>query len=386
MTSPLLTLIFGFRDREPLRVKRCLDSLARQTFTDFEVIFVDYGSSQATVREVQPLVESYDFCRYVYTETRGYPWNRAHALNIGIKLATSEYTMTSDIDMVFLENFIEVAVHTAAPDRAIFSKVHLLPEAFNDWDHLLNYTGKFSLAVPGAFGGGLCLPTRVYHDIGAFDEYYCYWGYEDTDIHHRVVHLMGFEETWITDTPLFHQWHPEHSSHTLPYAPRIRTIPDSVWQRVSIHYTQNQNQLARNPQGWGKVHTREDRPVFDYLDMDTLTHADGLETFDFPPSNPMGVLPLLDILLKLAPGRALVVHNYHFPNTSKMPLTRALWMINRYLTRKSCEIDYSKNQVKEFLEGFLLDEHAMPPHERLVADYYLGFGIYKQHAILIRAE
>src|SRR5688572_10716527 len=103
-----LSIVFGFRDRDVQRVERCLASLAQQTFTDFEVLFVDYGSQRQTAQAVQKVVEQHTFARYIYTETRGYPWNRSHALNIGGKQAQGEYLLTNDVDMMFLPNFLEV--------------------------------------------------------------------------------------------------------------------------------------------------------------------------------------------------------------------------------------------------------------------------------------
>ena len=41
-----LAIVFGYRNREPIRVKRCLESLSKQTDSDFRVVFVDYGSAK----------------------------------------------------------------------------------------------------------------------------------------------------------------------------------------------------------------------------------------------------------------------------------------------------------------------------------------------------
>ena len=78
-----ISIVFGYRNRDIARVKRCMDSLKNQTFSDFEVIFIDYGSDESFVRQVRPLIGRYAFAHYYYLYTAGYPWNRSHALNVG---------------------------------------------------------------------------------------------------------------------------------------------------------------------------------------------------------------------------------------------------------------------------------------------------------------
>lgn len=147
-----LTIVFGFRDREVARVGRCLASLAQQTFRDFEVLFVDYGSQSQTAVAVRSVVEQYDFARYIYTETRGYPWNRSHALNIGGKQATGTYLMTTDVDMIYPPDFLDVFMAHAAEDRELHIAPHLLPQDFTDWDNAPAYRGQLQTGTSSMRG------------------------------------------------------------------------------------------------------------------------------------------------------------------------------------------------------------------------------------------
>ena len=84
------SIIVGFKNRDISRAKKSLDSFSSQSFTDFELIFIDYGSDELVSKEVQLLVQHYKFIKYYYSDTKGWFWNRAHAMNIGIKKAIGE--------------------------------------------------------------------------------------------------------------------------------------------------------------------------------------------------------------------------------------------------------------------------------------------------------
>src|SRR5438552_2538149 len=102
-----LTIVFIYRNRDLQRAKRSLDSLSRQTSKEFNVIFIDYGSEEPFKSGVQKIITEYSFCNYVYSDSRGMPWNRSHALNTGIRLAKTGFVFTADIDMIFETKFVE---------------------------------------------------------------------------------------------------------------------------------------------------------------------------------------------------------------------------------------------------------------------------------------
>ena len=115
-----LSIIFGFKNRDTVRVRRCLDSLQQQSLKEFHVCFVDYGSEDNVSGEIQALVQRYSFCKYVHVPSQGQFWNRGHALNIGVRQSKpSEYILTTDIDLVFPPNFIENLIGYLRPDRLL---------------------------------------------------------------------------------------------------------------------------------------------------------------------------------------------------------------------------------------------------------------------------
>jgi GT2 family glycosyltransferase len=85
----------------------CLDSLAAQTFRDFEVILVDNGSSDDSVALVR---EAYPWVRLVLLdENSGF----ATGNNVGYKQASGDYVVTLNNDTKVEPNWLEILVKVA---------------------------------------------------------------------------------------------------------------------------------------------------------------------------------------------------------------------------------------------------------------------------------
>lgn len=199
----MISYIYPFRNRDLKRIKRSLDSLVLQDDTDFEVIFVNYGSTQELSLQVQELVEAYPFVSYIYTYTEGTPWNRSKALNVGIKQVRTQYVLTVDIDMIFDSHFNALAKSLAQPKQATFFKVGYLSK---------NETYANDYFKPESYSNhrakGICLyPLAAITALRGFDEFYNCWGGEDEDFVTRLELndcKVSFHEE---DDLIFHQYH-----------------------------------------------------------------------------------------------------------------------------------------------------------------------------------
>ncbi len=90
-----------------------IQSVLRQTFTDFELIVVDDGSTDNT----KAVVESYKDprIRYVYQENRG----ASAALNTGINISAAEYIAFLDSDDLYLEAALEKSVNSLESHKQV---------------------------------------------------------------------------------------------------------------------------------------------------------------------------------------------------------------------------------------------------------------------------
>lgn len=257
-----LTIVFGYRNREVERVKRCLDSLKTQSEKNFDVIFIDYGSDFHQANQIKKLTDSYSFCSYLYNDTRGMPWNRAHALNSGIRISEGEYTMTSDIDLIYSKNFIQNILANIGERVELHANAYALPKGFKEWDSLYKKPQlNFSSRNLTALGLVQIVKTDVLKEVGGFDEYYRIWGAEDEDLNQRLK-IKGLVTKWLDlkDTPVFHQWHLSSGFRAK------RNIPNGWQKNLNVYLRDNIGTVVRNlNRSWGKMLTANSRKVFAYL-------------------------------------------------------------------------------------------------------------------------
>ena len=171
-----------------------LDSLAAQTFRDFETIIVDDGSTEAdTLRKLAALDGS---IRVIRQENRGLPAAR----NAGFEAAAAELVLPLDCDDRIEPAFLAetVAALEAAPEAG-FAFTHAwlqglrngaLPRHCNEFDQL------FLNQLP------YCMLTRkrAWADVGRYDES-MRRGYEDWEFNIRLI--MGGWRGIEIDKPLF---------------------------------------------------------------------------------------------------------------------------------------------------------------------------------------
>ena len=105
LDEPTVSVILPVFNRRPL-IHRALASLLRQTFTDFELLIVDDGSTDGLEQEVLPLVLQYPNWRYLKHANR----KLARTRNIGIRAALGRYVTFLDSDDEYLENHLQLRV------------------------------------------------------------------------------------------------------------------------------------------------------------------------------------------------------------------------------------------------------------------------------------
>ena len=96
-------------------LRRCLDSIARQTFRDFEVIAVDDGSTDDSGRQLDEYEAPFPM-RRIHQPNRGL----SAARNTAMVAATGEYLLMVDSDDCIHPRLLELTVRAAESDRLDF--------------------------------------------------------------------------------------------------------------------------------------------------------------------------------------------------------------------------------------------------------------------------
>lgn len=337
-----LSIVFGFKNRDVLRVERCLKSLDAQYDGDFEVIFVDYGSELPLQRAVKEILGGFSFVRYVYTEMRGRPWNRAHALNIGARLAQGDILMTTDIDLIFSDFSLRKMLDFYDGQSSLHATCHYLPEKFDKWHELSAHMETYGAPCKDALGLLMVLPRQTFLSIGGFDEFYHFWGAEDEDIENRLE-MSGFPTRFldVNEFPLYHQWHPIQNNLSYSF------MPIGHWTKIQFHFGKNIDVVKRNVGGEpGRVVDVSERPVLPYLqgDIRATTSLSGCRGLD---------RDLARTFFSMKSGEVLEIKSTWLkPSTTVL---RFISLANRIAKRLrlSCELVVIKNEAKELFWMFI---------------------------------
>lgn len=199
-----------------VHLKECLDSVGWQTFTDFEAILVDNGSTDGSL----------DYAKVAFPEVRILPLpdnvGFAAGVNYGIEAAQGQFIVLlnndTEVDPDWLKN-----LHAATrehPEIAIFASKLLNYYTRNTIDsagdavHLRSgpykigegdITDKYSerSVIFGACGGGGCYRRELFDQIGCFDEdFFAY--FEDVDLSFRA-NWAGFRCMSVPEAVIYHK-------------------------------------------------------------------------------------------------------------------------------------------------------------------------------------
>lgn len=254
----MLSIIYPYRERDLDRIRYSFNSLNNQTNKEFQVYFVDYGSSISHAKKVEELVSEFSFVTYTYLFTEHQPWNKSKALNNIIKQLESGYFFVADIDMIFHPNFIETAIELTKTDEVWYFQVGFLDEKESEQFKDFNaYNVKFKSGRE-ATGLTLC-PVYAAKGINGFDEFYHFWGSEDTDFHVRLTNANYKVNYYNNSILMLHQWHKIYRNK------EVLSLSKSLQLTGVVQFNQNylkhvieQEATIVNRNSWGETLTSKD--------------------------------------------------------------------------------------------------------------------------------
>lgn len=375
------SILIGFRNRNISRVTRCIESFAAQTFKNFELIFVDYGSDPEIASSVKKFLSDYPFVKYIYNDTRGWFWNRAHALNTGLVNSVGTYIIASDIDMIHAPNFVEALDQIVQPATLYHYRCYYLPEKFDYSTVPLNAGEKCSFPVSSEKAQGLLVVEReACERVGGWNENFKIYGGEDNEMSQRLLE-DGLQVQWL---PLnrfttYHQWHPSHkkSIEVLPYK----------WKQKMGKLASSTDPQAQQRVPIGHLYTTAQRHSFGK--GDPMTHYELTTYFSEQ------IFSFLEAYLNSESGSCFMLsccyHEQLYNFQKREPLNWPLRFINFVLKRFSIQIGLQLRYLPETSSPdlfhardavFYLLEYLMTVDA--VKDYRLTFNTQKLVLMLLR--
>ena len=249
----MISIIYPYRNRDLQRLKNSLDSLQSQISTAFEVFFIDYGSESGIAKTVEKLVSGYEFADYKFHPTRDQPWNKSRALNSVIKDLTTDFCFVADVDMIFSPEFVGKTSELKNIQKAYYFQTGFLDakETFKarKFDQYRNYR-KSNDEVTGL----TLFPVKALQELRGFDEFYHFWGAEDTDMHVRLKNA-GYEvEFYDKKILMLHQWHESYqSSERSDLSGNLQLSGIIQLNHQHLKFTQLNKVTKVNFESWGKV-------------------------------------------------------------------------------------------------------------------------------------
>ena len=266
----LISIIYAHRNRDVQRVKISFDSLLRQAYTNFEVIFIDYGSEPDLASELKSLSGYYEFVKYFHLPVQQLLWNKSKALNYGILKSTGDYIFIGDVDLVFHPEAVKLMKENIHPEKFQLFTISYLDKQESA---LLNFEYSFEKLKPNRTGdvnGMTLVSKKALLQINGFDEFFHFYGAEDVDLFSRLE-LAGFKEIKIKNPYFYHNWHKTFQGtedKIMTMNPRIKNIMRINQQ----HYFSNQKLKLLRParqHEMGKVIRQEES---DRLHNPTITY------------------------------------------------------------------------------------------------------------------
>lgn len=201
----MISIIYPFKNREKQRVLNSIDSILNQNNNNFNIIFIDYGSDEPLNLDIN----SSKFT-YVYLDVKNQPWNKSKAINHALKYYVDmPYCFIADVDMLFKPNFIDTALELTTKHNFFYFQVAYLKQ------HLVNEkdffdTNNFKNISNYEATGMTVFKTDILKSIQGFDEFFHFWGAEDTDVHNRITNLGHKVHFYNENVLMAHQWHPSY--------------------------------------------------------------------------------------------------------------------------------------------------------------------------------
>ncbi len=139
--SPIVSVVIPFYNAENT-IQETLENALEQTYPYIEIILVNDGSTDESVKKVEGYIESHKNIKLIHQDNAGV----AAARNTGIKESKGQYIAPIDADDLWHPKRIELhieALERASPETAVaYSPAYIL----NEDSHIIHKPRKFELS------------------------------------------------------------------------------------------------------------------------------------------------------------------------------------------------------------------------------------------------
>ncbi|MBD1857056.1 MULTISPECIES: glycosyltransferase [Leptolyngbya] len=209
-----LSVVIPTYNRKPI-LEKCLRAMERQTFSDYEIVVVDDGSTDGTVEWLQSHAAEFPHVR-LFCQNHG---GAAGARNYGVEQAKGDTIVFIDSDLVVTDVFLQSHVETLIQGQKelghdrLFTYGRVINTAnFDDPTSEPYKLTDFSAAYFAT--GNVAIARHWLIEAGLFDTGFKQYGWEDLELGVRLKNL-GLKLIKCPEAVGYH-WHPAFSLDQIP--------------------------------------------------------------------------------------------------------------------------------------------------------------------------
>ena len=220
-TQPLVSVVIPNKDH-PEMLRRCVDSLARSSYANYELIVVENGSTQPATFDYYREIEQQPHVRVLPWDK---PFNYAAVNNFAAAAANGELFLflNNDIESInpdWLESLVKIAVQPGV--GAVGAKLYYADDTIQHAGIVVGMGGVaghghlnfpreaaghmqrlvYTQNVAAVTGACLLMPRAAFAAAGGFDEGFVL-AFNDVDICLAVL-AAGYRVVWTPDAELYH--------------------------------------------------------------------------------------------------------------------------------------------------------------------------------------
>jgi len=220
-SQPLVSVLIPNKDA-PDMLARCIDSLGRSSYANFEVIVVENGSTRAETHSYYAKLRQQPHVRIVeWTK----PFNYASVNNFAAREAKGDLLLFLNNDTEFInEDALEAMVKLAVQPGigAVGAKLYYADDTIQHAGIVIGMGGvaghshlnfpreaagymqrlQFTQNVAAVTAACLLMPRRVFEEVGGFDEGFVL-AFNDVDLCLAVLR-QGYRVLWTPQAELYH--------------------------------------------------------------------------------------------------------------------------------------------------------------------------------------
>jgi len=191
-------------------LKDCIYSLLKMDYKDYEIIFVDDGSTDSSKKIITDFANKYEHIRLLEQMHRG----PASARNLGIRNSSGKIVFFTDSDCIVPINWVKSILEYFG-DKSIGAvggsltpvSTNSIYEVFDQKrrENLYGTKKKFVDALPTC---NLAVRREILEKIGGFDESFKYASAEDYDLCYRI-RRFGYKILYVPKISVMHH-HPQN--------------------------------------------------------------------------------------------------------------------------------------------------------------------------------